>query len=271
MAITRAQRKLIWAHIIKTVMELDANCQLVRVLNRNGYTTMDLILTLNEDGIMQLEFVETPGTDTQAAILKPVIKYHLSLLTAFLDFVDYTQTTLANFTTLKEWMSITMDQFTKYCTSLQYTARRTSNATPHTGPVHALRSSLNEWKKGVKRDMTLYLSLKHDHQSDTWNRETKAVADTQGLSNVLDPKYAPTAIGGIALFKEEKIFMFAVFNKILLTDQGKKIVRAHEDESDAQAIYKELRDYLLESIRSSLDGASKLLTHITSSRIDDGH
>jgi hypothetical protein len=119
MAITRAQRKSIWAHIIKTVMELDANCQLVRALNRDGYTTMDLISTLNEDDIMQLEFVETPGTDTQAAIPKPVIKYQLSLLTAFLDFVDCTQTTQANFTTLKEWMSITMDQFTEYRTSNQ--------------------------------------------------------------------------------------------------------------------------------------------------------
>jgi hypothetical protein len=118
--------------------------------------------------------------------------------------------------------------------------------------------------------MTLYPSLKHDHQFDTWNRETKAVADTQGLSNVLDPKYAPTAIDGIALFKEQKIFMFAVFNKILLTDHGKKIVQAHQVDSNAQAIYEELRDYSLESTRSSLD-ASKLLTHITSSRIDDGH
>jgi hypothetical protein len=114
MAITRAQRESIWAHIIKTVMELDPNCQLVRALNRDGCTTMDLISTLNEDDIMQLEFVETPGTDTQAAILKPVIKYQLLLLTAFLDFVDYTQTTQANFTTLKDWMSITMEKFTEY-------------------------------------------------------------------------------------------------------------------------------------------------------------
>jgi hypothetical protein len=229
---------------------------------------MDLILTLNEDNIMSLKFVETPGTDTQQEILKPVIKYQLSLLVAFLDFVDYTQTTQANLITLKDWMGITPDQFTKYRTSSQYTARRTNNATPHTGPVHTLKSSLDEWKKGVKRDMTLYPSLKHNHQFDTWNRETKAVADTQGLSNVLDPKYAPTAIDTIALFKEQKIFMFAVFNKILLTDQGKKIVRAHEIDCNAQKIYGELRDYLLESTRSSLD-ASKLLTHITLSRIED--
>jgi hypothetical protein len=169
-------------------------------------------------------------------------------------------------------MSITMDQFTEYCsTSSQYTERRTSNATPHTGPVHTLQSSLDDWKKGVKPDMTLYPILKHDRQFDTWNRVTKAVPDTQGLSNVLDHKYAPTAIDAIALFKEQKIFMFAVFSKILLTDQGKKIVRAHEIDFDAQVIYEELRDYSLESTRSSL-GASKILTHITLSRIiDDRH
>jgi hypothetical protein len=138
-------------------------------------------------------------------------------------------------------MSITMDQFTEYCsTSSQYTERRTSNATPHTGPVHTLQSSLDDWKKGVKPDMTLYPILKHDRQFDTWNRVTKAVPDTQGLSNVLDPKYAPTAIDAIALFKEQKIFMFAVFSKILLTDQGKKIVRAHEIDFDAQVIYEDI-------------------------------
>jgi hypothetical protein len=131
-------------------MELDANCQLVRALNRDGHTTMDLISTLNDDDIMSLEFMETSETGGHAAIAKPVIKYQLSLLTAVLDFVDYTQTTQANFTTLKEWISITADQFTEYCTTSQYTARRTSNATPHTGPVHTLRSSLDDWKKGVK-------------------------------------------------------------------------------------------------------------------------
>jgi hypothetical protein len=185
MAITRAQRESIWAHIIKIVMELDVDCELVRALERDGYKTIDLISTLSEDDIMKLHFVATPASTNKAEVLQPVIKYQLSLLVAFLDFVDYTQTTQANFTTLKEWMGITTEQFTEYRTSSQYTARRTNNATPHTGPVHTLRSTLDDWKKGVKRDMTLYPLLKHDHQFDTWNRETKAVADTQGLSNVL--------------------------------------------------------------------------------------
>jgi hypothetical protein len=108
-------------------------------------------------------------------------------------------------------MGITADAFTTYRTSSQYIARRSTNATPHSGPVHTLKSSLDEWRKGVKRDMTQYPILKHDHQFDAWNRETKAVADSQGLSNVLNPKYVPTGIESLVLLKEQNIFMFAVF------------------------------------------------------------
>jgi hypothetical protein len=144
MAITRAQREAIWAHIVKTVMELDPACQLVSALERDGYTTMDLISTLHEEDIMQLDFEDTPATATNAAVLKQVKKYQLSLLVAFLDSIDYTQTTQANFTTLKDWMSITTGHFTEYRTSSQYTARRTNNATPHAGPVHTLRNSLDD-------------------------------------------------------------------------------------------------------------------------------
>ena len=102
MAITRAQRESIWAYIVKTVMELDADCQLVRALDRDGYKTMDLISILTEDDIMQLQFVDAPQTDTKVETLKPVIKYQLSLLVAFLDFVDYTQTTQANLVHLQD-------------------------------------------------------------------------------------------------------------------------------------------------------------------------
>jgi hypothetical protein len=126
-------------------MELEPDCQLVRALDHDGYKTMDLILTISEDDIMLLKSAETPGTSTQTAILKPVIKYQLSLLVAFLDFIDYTQTNQANFTTLQDWMNITPDQFTAYCNSSQYTARRTNNAAPHHGPVHTLKSLLDDW------------------------------------------------------------------------------------------------------------------------------
>jgi hypothetical protein len=78
-------------------MELEPGCQLVSALDRDGYSTMDLISTLSKEDIMQLEFVETTATTTTTKVLKRVKKYQLSLLVALLDFIDYFQTTQTNF------------------------------------------------------------------------------------------------------------------------------------------------------------------------------
>ena len=268
MAITRSQREGIWAHIVTNVLELDPNCEIVRALKRDGYTSLDLITLVSEETLMALEYNIPASTDKPETTAR-VPPYQSSLLVAFLDYIDHVQTTNSNYETVQEWMDITADAFTTYRTSSQYITRRSTNATPHAGPVHTLKTAVDEWRKGIKRDMTQYPTLKHDHQFDAWNHETKAVAASQGLSNILDPKYAPTDIESLVLFKEQNIFMFAVLNKTLQTDQSKKLVRAHEDDSNAQAVYTELRAYALLSTKSSLD-SSKLLTHITSSRINDG-
>ena len=61
--------------------------------------------------------------------------------------------------------------------------------------------------------------------------------------------------------------MCSVFDTVLLTDKGKAIVREHEDDFDAQSVYEKLKEYCTKSAKASLE-ASKLLSHINSSRID---
>ncbi len=63
--------------------------------------------------------------------------------------------------------------------------------------------------------------------------------------------------------------MYAVFEKTLLTDKGKVLVRAHQKTFDAQLIYKELQHYTLLSTKASMD-ASALLAYITTSNLGDG-
>ena len=151
---------------------------------------------------MALQY-DVPANSDKPATSARVPPYQSSLLVAFLDYIDHNvQSTTSNFETVQQWMDITTDAFTTYRTSLQYIAQRSTNATPHAGPVHTLNTLLDEWRKGIKRDMTQYPTLKHDHQFNAWNRETKAVADSQGLSNVLNPKYTPTSIESLVLFKE---------------------------------------------------------------------
>ena len=63
--------------------------------------------------------------------------------------------------------------------------------------------------------------------------------------------------------------MYAVFEKNLLTDKGKALVRAHQKTYNAQLIYKELQDYALMSTNATM-GASSLLSYVTTSNLGDG-
>ena len=63
--------------------------------------------------------------------------------------------------------------------------------------------------------------------------------------------------------------MYFVFNRNLLTDRGKALVRQHEVDWNAQAIYRALCDHASTSTKAALD-ASEILSYITSARLGDG-
>ena len=92
-------------------------------------------------------------------------------------------------------------------------------------------------------------------------------ARAQGVEDILDPTYSPPA-GNEDLFDEKQKYMFAVFERTLLTDKGKAILRANAVSYDAQQTYRELKAYSLTSTKALLD-SSKLLSYITSVRIGD--
>ena len=96
-----------------------------------------------------------------------------------------------------------------------------------------------------------------------------AQACAQDVSEVLDSKCQPTTNSDKLLFDEKQKYMYAVFEKTLLTDKGKSLVRLHQRKYDAQTIFKELSDYALTSTKASMD-ASTLLTYITTVKLGDG-
>jgi len=63
--------------------------------------------------------------------------------------------------------------------------------------------------------------------------------------------------------------MYAVFEKMLLTDKGKALVCQNQQTFDAQKIYRELSAYAMQSTKASMD-ASSLLSYITSTNLGDG-
>jgi uncharacterized protein YktA (UPF0223 family) len=64
--------------------------------------------------------------------------------------------------------------------------------------------------------------------------------------------------------------MLAVFEKTLLTDQGKAYVREYEKKSDAQSIYRRISEYAIKSTAKASLEASTILSYITSCKLGEG-
>ena len=125
------------------------------------------------------------------------------------------------------------------------------------------------FKKGIKREIAAYPSLKDERYFDGFKRSLFIVAKTHECSEVLDPNYTPgSEPEEQELFEAKQTFMFSVFNTNLQTDMGKTIVRRHLAHTDAQAVWKELSEHM----RTSSKGASekrRLTQYVTNTVLDD--
>ena len=121
------------------------------------------------------------------------------------------------------------------------------------GPISSSRPTgyspaaieLMSFKKGIKREIAAYPSLKDEKYFDGFKRSLFIVAKTHKCSEVLDPNYTPgSEPEEEELFEAKQTFMFSVFNTNLQTDMGKTIVRRHLVSTDAQAVWKELSEHM---------------------------
>ena len=92
------------------------------------------------------------------------------------------------------------------------------------------------FKKGIKREIAAYPSLKDERYFDGFKRSLFIVAKTHECNEVLDPNYTPgSEPEEQELFEAKQTFMFSLFNANLQADMGKTIVRRHLANTDAQA------------------------------------
>jgi hypothetical protein len=82
------------------------------------------------------------------------------------------------------------------------------------------RDLVADFKKGIKRDPSLFPSLKHIDNWPTFKRETMAQAFAQDVVNVFNPKYKPRGSEEKELFTLQLYYVYAIFCSNLKTDFG---------------------------------------------------
>ena len=249
------------AHIMNNVLNLPPESPVHRALERAAiFTPIDLV-TLDKG-----DFEELVYRDGDNEVL-PLPKGYAGLLRAFQAFVRHKRDTGTALTD-STWESLEADDFNEFRLGPDfYTGGNTPPAV--LSSFQTLSDPLKDFRRGIKRDINQFTALKDDGAWDNWHRATTAQACAQDVSEILDMTYQPPGPSEAMLFDEKQKYMYAVFEKTLLTDKGKALVRLHQRKYDAQSIFKELSEYALKSTKASLD-ASSLLTYITTTTLGDG-
>ena len=130
------------------------------------------------------------------------------------------------------------------------------------------KTALNNFKKGTKRDASVYPIFKNDKYYDTFQRSFFANLKAQGLYDVADPDY-DTESGDIyeqELFQGKQSFVYSGLVTSLQTEKGRELVK--EFEGDARSIILKLHHYHTKSNVAQHDIIT-LTTDITNLTLND--
>ena len=96
-------------------------------------------------------------------------------------------------------------------------------------------SQLLNFKRIIKRDVSAYRTLKDEKYYESFKRPVLVTARTHDCEEILQPTFRPRSdADSLELFRLKNDFMYSVFNKCLLSDMGKTIVRKHLDNTNQQ-------------------------------------
>ena len=87
---------------------------------------------------------------------------------------------------------------------------------------------------------------------------TFTAAIVQDVSEILIHDYKPVISNHIDLFKQKQKFMCTVFDKFLQTDRGKKHVREHERDFNAQITHEKWNLFYTKSTAARVNASDTL-------------
>ena len=260
MGLTRNQKKQALTHILDVVFDLDNNSPVHKALEENNIRSPFDLMSLAPVEYEMLEYKEE-------GVPLTLSKGHVGLLKTFKRYVHFKASNGEPIED-EDWVTLTCEEFDQFRISPDHD--RPPPPFVETAAMSGSALSLvRDFKRSIKRDITHFIPLKDDGAWDNWERATMAQARAQDVADVLNHKYTPTTAEETALFDEKQKYMYAVFERTLLTDKGKALVCAHQRKYDAQKIYQELCDYALKSTKATMD-ASSILTYITTAQLGTG-
>ena len=109
-------------------------------------------------------------------------------------------------------------------------------------------------------NISAYPTLKDEKYYESFKRSVLVTARSHDCEEILQPTFSPRGdADSLELFRLQNDFMYSVFNKCLLSDMGKTIVRNHLDTMNAQWVWEEFATHMTTSSKGKAKKCRLLL------------
>ena len=279
----------VWEHAIAVLMKLPpttAEGQNMRAwVTYHSLTSLDDFLmwkldTLQYDDVTVCFPSRDPSKPNSLISLKPNPINHLIMLKKYIHHMvqeshlsvtsDSSDHALEpdNFlhTTFHQFMSWKLNEIT---TSSPSPPPSVTASDPRAAPsTPSCSSQLLDFKRGIKRDISAYPTLKDEKYYESFKRSVLVTARAHDWEEILQPTFRPREdADSLELFRLNNDFMYSVFNKCLLSDMGKTIVRKHIDNMNAQQVWEEFATHMATSSKGKAEKHG-LHTYVTTTVLD---
>ena len=233
-------------HLVEKVLVADAHAPVTLALEKAGVRTASDLVSLKLDPYVPLKYDRAVEGGNKVEKNIPLLQAEMRQIIGIQEYIQYYSKNVSHkfFESLDDWEELTAKNFISF--RINIAPFLPPDVTPPavvTQPSPAT-SNLCDWEKGVKPDMSIFRELKNVKEWDQWDTQFRADVSTQGLSSVLDSNFRPQTFKDKVLFHEQQQYLYAVFVRILKTDEGKAIARKYKSTFDAQGIYRELQEYI---------------------------
>ena len=147
----------------------------------------------------------------------PLLPAEMCQIKGLKDYIRYHMMNVANkyYESREDWEQLTAKGFIHFRVNIAPTLPPDEAPSAQlTKPPPVINDPLRDWKKGIKRDMSIFKEMKKTKEWEQWDTQFRADVTTQGLSNVLDPNYVPATYDDKMLFREQQHYMYAVFIRV---------------------------------------------------------
>ena len=274
----------VWEHVVAVLMKLPPTT--AEGQNLRSWVTYHSLTSLEDFFMWELDTLQYdaitvcfPSRDTtqpnSLVSLKPNSIRHLIILRKYIHHLvkdshlsvssDATDHALEpdNFlhTTFHQFMSWKLNEI---ATSSPSPPPSVTASDPRAAPsTPSISSQLLNFKRGIKRDISAYPTLKDEKYYESFKRSVLVTARAHDCEEILQPTFRLRGdADSLELFRLKNDFMYSVFSKCLLSDMGKTIVRKHLDNMNAQWVWEEFATHMTTSSKGNAE-KHRLHTYVT--------